>query len=54
VADAKDLNPRKVKLLRYNVSPLDGVSSGEDLAAKGDLTLTDTDSKSGYVAGRVR
>jgi hypothetical protein len=34
VADAKDLNPRKVRLLRYNVPPLDGVSSGEDLAAK--------------------
>src|SRR5215211_5991748 len=28
VADAKDLNPRKVRLLRYNVPPLDGVSSG--------------------------
>src|SRR6476619_6326455 len=34
VADAKDLNPRKVRLLRYNVPPLDGVISGEDLAAK--------------------
>ena len=37
VADAKDLNPRKVKLLRYNVPPLDGVSSGVDPAAEGDL-----------------
>src|SRR5215218_8538021 len=35
VADAKDLNPRKVKLLRYNVPPLDGVSSGVDPAAEG-------------------
>jgi hypothetical protein len=37
VAEAKDLNPRKVRLLRYNVPPLDGVSSGEDPAAEGDL-----------------
>jgi hypothetical protein len=37
VADAKDLNPRKVKLLRYNVPPLDGVNSGVDPAAEGDL-----------------
>src|SRR4029450_13847602 len=37
VADAKDLNPRKVRLLRYNVPPLDGVSSGEDPAVEGDL-----------------
>jgi hypothetical protein len=37
VADAKDLNPRKVRLLRYNVPPLDGVSSGEDPAVAGDL-----------------
>src|SRR5687767_7959597 len=35
VAEAKDLNPRKVKLLRYNVPPLDGVSSGDDPAAEG-------------------
>src|SRR5215203_4399717 len=34
VADAKDLNPRKVRLLRYNVPPLDGVSSGEDPATE--------------------
>jgi hypothetical protein len=37
VADAKDLNPRKVRLLRYNVPPLDGVCSCEDPAAEGDL-----------------
>jgi hypothetical protein len=35
VAEAKDLNPRKVKLLRYNVPPLDGVSSRDDPAAEG-------------------
>src|SRR5215217_6409080 len=29
VADAKDLNPRRVRLLRYNVPPLDGVCSRE-------------------------
>jgi hypothetical protein len=34
VADAKDLKPRKVKLLRYNVPPLEGVSSGDDPTAK--------------------
>src|SRR5690349_9344827 len=34
VADAKDLKPRKVRLLRYNVPPLDGVSSGDDPTAK--------------------
>src|SRR3954471_14759360 len=28
VADANDLNPRRVRLLRYNVPPLDGVCSG--------------------------
>jgi hypothetical protein len=55
VADAKDLNPRKVKLLRYNVPPLDGVSSGDDPGCpKGDLTVTDGGQESGYVAGRVR
>jgi hypothetical protein len=37
VADAKDLNPRKVRLLRYNVPPLDGVCSREDPAAEADL-----------------
>src|SRR4051794_25352773 len=34
VADAKDLKPRKVRLLRYNVSPLDGVCSGDNPVAK--------------------
>src|SRR4029450_10932445 len=34
VADAKDLNPRKLRLLRYKLPPLDGVSSGEDPAAE--------------------
>jgi hypothetical protein len=48
------LNPRKVKLLRYNVPPLDGVSSGDDPAAEGDLTVTDGGQESWYVAGRVR
>src|SRR5688500_9502521 len=52
VADAKDLNPRKVRLLRYNVPPLDGVSSGED-PAEGDLTVTDGSYEFGHVAGRV-
>jgi hypothetical protein len=34
VAEAKDLNPRKVRLLRYNVPPLDRVNSGVDPAAE--------------------
>jgi hypothetical protein len=34
VADAKDLKPRKVRLLRYNVPPLDGVCSGDAPVAK--------------------
>src|SRR5215211_4875695 len=34
VADAKDLNPRRVRLLRYNVPPLDGVCSREDPTAE--------------------
>ena len=34
VADAKDLKPRNVRLLRYNVPPLDGVCSGDDPSAK--------------------
>src|SRR4249919_2152799 len=34
VTEAKDLNPRKVRLLRYNAPPLDGVSSGDDRAAE--------------------
>jgi hypothetical protein len=51
VAEAKDLNPRKVRLLRYNVPPLDRVNSGVDPAAEGDLTLTDGGPKSWYFAG---
>src|SRR4249919_696848 len=54
VADAKDLNPRKVRLLRYNVPPLDGVLRRRSVMCEGDLTLTDRRTESAYVAGRVQ